>query len=154
MGRPSILPELTEKLERYLARAVDEWVAQHVGDRSPTLPLVNNKVNVRRLAELCGFEGSQEQHLFKQPELRSLVNAVAAEQGIEPIGSWLDAPGEGDKVVEKRFRRLQADHSEMSKALAETKAQVERLRQDNESLRARMALLESTGLLMRDGSVG
>lgn len=150
MGRPSILPELRTKLEARLARAVSEWLAQPETSRAPTLPLVNDKVNVRALAAEAGFTGSQEQHLFKLPELRSLVDAVALEQGIETIGSRVS--GEDD-AVERRLRRAQADRSELSRMLAEREALVERLRAENAILRERLAFVERTGLVVRGGDV-
>jgi hypothetical protein len=152
MGRPSILPLLKQKLGDQLTEMVQAWESQPEENRVPTLPLVNDKVNVRELARLSGFTGSQEQHLFKEPELRSMVNAVASEQGVEPIGSRTDVDSE-DMVILRRLRRIDTDRSDIAKNLAEREAMIERLRRELDSLHEQIALLEQVGLVMRLGEV-
>ncbi|WP_457093237.1 hypothetical protein [Microvirga sp. P5_D2] len=152
MGRPSVIPILCRQLGDRLDQIITEWNVQAEGNRVPTLPLIDGKVNVRELARQSGFEGSQEQHLFKNSELKSMVNAVALEQGVEPVGSRTEFDAEHPAVV-KRFRQAKADHSELGKVAAEREALIERLRRELASKDEQLALLESVGLVMRIGKV-
>lgn len=144
----SLLPELLEALEAYLDERARAWLDQ-VGDRQPTLPsTLDGKVNVRAITVALGRPQSQEQHLFKKPELRAAINAVAAEQGLKPIGDRLREQ-DLDKEVVAQMRRTNMRSGELSKLVAEQASVIERQRRTIESLREQMRMFEETGQTLR-----
>lgn len=151
MGRPSVIPELMRKLDPVLVKLTEDWLEQPEQERVATLPLVNGKVNVRKLAEMAGFRGSQEQHLFKDAELRRRVNLVAEAQGVDLVGST--GSEADDAAVTKHLRKVASERSDLAKALAEREGLIESLRRENAALREQIGLLETTGLVMRLGEV-
>ncbi|MCP3476292.1 hypothetical protein NLM33_39425 [Bradyrhizobium sp. CCGUVB1N3] len=148
----SILPELLEDLERYLDDRASAWLSQE-GEALPTLPsTVDGKVNVRAITAALGRPQSQEQHLFKKPELRAAINAVAIEQKLKPIGERHQSE-EVDKAVAARIRRSDMRASEASKLAAEQAAVIEKQRRIIESLREQVRMFEETGQVLRTGVV-
>ncbi len=90
MPMPSVEPVILSVLEPYLEEAQRAWAV--AGGAAPTLPATDGKVNVRDLVRRlmrrdARILASHEQHFFDKPALRPAVNAVAAEQGLAPIGS-------------------------------------------------------------------
>lgn len=153
MAAPSILPMLSAALEAYLEEATRIWLDQ--GERVPTLPVTDGKVNVRQLVRYLGerdpgIKPSHEQHFFKKPELRLAVNAVAEQQGLALIGSR--TPEEGYDVVQRRIGKLTGEASDLRQAMAEREALIDSLRRENAMLREQLALLEQTGMVIRVGS--
>lgn len=149
MNPRSVVPLILEKLEPHLERLELAWSAQPKADRAPTLPLTSEgKVNVRQLVRDLGLRETLEQHFFRKPELAGPVNALAKVQGVKPIGSRL-LEDVTDAGVRKRLGRDADTISELRKALAEREALVGSLRDENARLRARLGLVEETGLVFR-----
>jgi uncharacterized coiled-coil protein SlyX len=123
------------------------------GERRPTLPVTpDGKVNVRAVAVGAGIDLAREQHLFKRPELRSAINAVAIEQGLKPIGSR--QPREDfEKEIAARMRQTDMRSSELSKFVAEQASTIERQRRTIASLREQIRSFEETGQIVRTGEV-
>ena len=100
MARPSIVPEILEKLEPWLEARMGEFESQLETRREPSLPsTVEGKINVRELTLALGLKRSQEQHFFNHNELRTLVNAAAQAQGLAPLFQAL-------KVARQLFAKL------------------------------------------------
>ena len=149
----SILPELLEGLERYLDERASAWLAQLDGSRSPTLPATpDGKVNVRAITLAIGRPQSQEQHLFRRPELKAAIDAVAIEQGLKPIGAR-NQPEDIEKAVVARMRRTDMRSNELSKMVAEQASVIERQRRTIDSLREQISLFEETGQVLRIAAV-
>jgi uncharacterized coiled-coil protein SlyX len=145
----SLLPELLEVLERYLDASASAWLAQPDGSRIPTLPATSDgKVNVRAITLAIGRPQSQEQHLFRRPELKAAIDAVAIEQGLKPIGAR-NQPEDLEKAVVARMRRTDMRSNELSKMVAEQASVIERQRRTIDSLREQISLFEETGQVLR-----
>jgi hypothetical protein len=86
-------------------------------------------------------------NIADKPELAGPVNAIAAAQGVEPIGST--SRNDGDAGVRKRLGRDARTISDLRRSLAEREAAVVALREENARLRARLDLAEETGLVIR-----
>jgi uncharacterized coiled-coil protein SlyX len=149
----SVLPELLGLLENYVEKRAAAWLAQPDGARRPTLPsTTDGKLNVRAVAEESGIGVAREQHLFKRPELRSAINAVAAEQGLKPIGAR--QPSEDlEKEVAARVRRTEARSGEISRLVAEQASTIERQRREIEALREQLRAFAETGQIIRTAEV-
>lgn len=149
MNTRSVVPSILGKLEPHLERLELAWSAQPASDRAPTLPLTSEgKVNVRQLVRDLGLRETLEQHFFRKPELAGPVNALARVQGVKLIGSRLldDA---ADAGVRKWLGRDADTISDLRRALAEREALVVSLREENARLKARLNLVEETGLVFR-----
>ncbi|MEY9416823.1 hypothetical protein ABIF69_003265 [Bradyrhizobium japonicum] len=149
----SLLPELLALLEPYLDGKAAAWLQQPEAERRPTLPaLADEKVNVRGVAEESGIGVEREQHLFKRPELRSAIDAVALQQGLKKIGSRLESE-EIEKEVAKRMRLTQARANELGTLVAEQAATIETQRREIGTLREQLRAFEETGQIIRTGEV-
>jgi hypothetical protein len=148
----SILPQLLEALERYLDAQALAWARQPEGHRVATLPSTSDgKVNVRAITLAIGRPQSQEQHLFKRPELRGTINAVAVEQGLKLIGA---RNGEDlEKEVAARIRRVEMRSSDLSKLVAEQVSVIEIQRRQIAGLREQLRVFEETGQVIRTAAV-
>jgi hypothetical protein len=151
MARSSIIPLVLGSLEPWLEKRMLDWQSQPASQRSPTLPDVAGKVDVRNLVRALGLPSSYEQHFYNKAELRSLVNAVADAQGLRGIGSRSELDTES-KALDARLSQVQRDRSEYAQALAEAHVQIERLRRENASLRARLDHMSDTGMRIRFAS--
>lgn len=150
MGRPSVIPAVRERLERYLNALEAQYQSQSDASRLATLPTTSDgKVNVRAIARAIELKSTQEKYLFEREELSSLINLVAEGQGVLPIGARLlqDA---GDKAVKERLIRQAANARAAAQAAVEAQAVhgelLERLRElaeDNASLRAEVLRLRT-----------
>jgi hypothetical protein len=99
-----------------------------------------------------GIGVAREQHLFKRPELRSAINAVAIEQGLKPIGAR--QPSEDlEKEVAARVRRTEARSGELSRLVAEQASTIERQRRELESQREQLRAFAETGQIIRTAEV-
>ncbi|MDO9294353.1 hypothetical protein [Bradyrhizobium sp.] len=149
----SVLPELLDTLRAYLARQVQAWLDQPEGARLPTLPVLSDdKVNVLAIAEESGIGAARQQHLFKRPELKSLVNAVAFEQGLKPIGGRMPSE-ELEREAVAHVRRTEARSNDLSKLVAEQASVIERQRREIEGLREQLRMFEETGQVLRTAVV-
>jgi uncharacterized coiled-coil protein SlyX len=149
----SILPELLESLQAYLDGRVRSWLDQPDGPRVPTLPAtVDGKVNVLAIAEASGIGAARQQHLFKRYELKSLVNAVAFEQGLKPIGGRMPSE-ELEREAVAHIRRTEARSNDLSKQVAEQAAVIERQRREIDGLREQLRMFEETGQILRTAAV-
>ena len=145
----SIIPEILAKLEPYLEELDQTWEAQDKTPRQPTLPLtVDGKVNVRGIVKALGLRQTQEQHFFRKPELAAPINALAHVQGVMLIGSR-HLNDQADQTVSERLARLGKEKSDLQRALAEKEAENEALRQEVQSLRTQLGLLEESGFTIR-----
>jgi hypothetical protein len=143
----AVVTEILGVLEPHLELLQSAWSAQPEGDHAPTLPLWRGKVCVRQLVRDLKLGEADEQFFYDKPELAGPVNAIAAAQGVEPIGST--SRTEGDAGVRKRLGRDARTISDLRRSLAEREATVVALREDNARLRARLELVEETGLIVR-----
>lgn len=149
MARPSIVPEILEKLEPWLEARMAEFESQSEIRREPNLPsTVEGKINVRELTIALGLKRSQEQHFFNHNELRTLVNAAAQSQGLAPIGSRAEGD-EKDATVRNRIARVTGDRNDMAATLAEREAVIQMQRREIQSLRSQLQLRDETGMVMR-----
>ncbi|AMB44057.1 hypothetical protein [Methylobacterium sp. AMS5] len=145
----SVVPEILGQLEPWLAERIEAWKNQPADGREATLPATpDGKVNVRGVARALSLRPSQEQHLFRNAELRTAINAVAAEQGLKPVGARADADPL-DKVVVDRLKKVQARSGELAKIVAEQAATIERQRNEIRSYREQLSLLAETGQILR-----
>ena len=145
----TVVPDILALLEPWLASRIEAWQAQDTDGREATLPATRDgKLNVRGVAREVGLRPSQEQHLFRHPELRTILNVIAAEQGLKPIGSKPEAD-ELDKEVAGRLRQIQARSSDLAKVVAEQAATIERQRGEIRAYRAQLGLLEERGQVLR-----
>jgi len=162
MARPSVIPAVRERLERYLEERESQFLAQPEGAREPTLPATpDGKVNVRAVAQAIELKPTQEKYLYERDELSSLINLVAEGQGLLPIGARLLLEA-GDKAIKERLVRqaqaargaaqaaveAQAVHSELLEKVRELSTDNERLRAENLRLRAQLEAID-LGLLIR-----
>lgn len=148
----SIEPEILRELEKYLEARMREWRRQPKGSRAPTLPSTSDgKVNVRGIVAALDRPQHQEQHLFNKPSLKSAINAVATEQGLQPIGAR--SGEEGDKAVADRIRRTEKRANDVAKLVAEQAAMIEKQRRTIEALREQIRIFEETGQIVRTGPV-
>jgi len=145
----TVVPEILSKLEPYLEEIDKLYEAQPENSRLPTLPYTcDGKVNVRQITLAIGLRQSQEQHFFKKPELASVINAIARIQGLKPIGSrFLDDAA--DAVVTARLARISSDKNDLARTLAAKEAEIEALRAEVRSLKAKLQFFENTGLVIR-----
>jgi hypothetical protein len=149
MSPPPVVPGILEKLEPHLERLVIAWTTQPEEDRQPTLPLTPaGKVNVRQLVRDLGLKETLEQHFYRKSELAGPVNAVAAEQGVRPIGSQVqeDETYAGVRAIVGRNAQ---ELSDLRRALSEREALIGSLRAEIMRLNARLGLLEETGMVIR-----
>lgn len=142
-------------VEAEILYALDHFVA-----RGGALPGTNDgKVNVAALCRELGLRTSDAQHLFRKEAVKVAVNAMAEEQGLAPIGARADRDA-ADEAIHANIARTAAQArrdaqaaTEQSAAaavlldeLAAARAEVERLRLENESLRARLRICDEGGV--------
>jgi len=154
MPMPSVEPIILAVLEPYLEEVQRAW--SDAEGSAPTLPATDGKVDVRNLVRQlmrCDARilASHEQHFYDKPALRSAVNALAAEQGLAPIGSR--GPRAEDDALGRRFGKVAREASGLRQALAEREALIDALRRENHGLREQMRLLEETGMTLRRESL-
>ena len=139
------------KLEPWLAQCIETFSSR--GDGEPTLPMTGDgKVNVRGIVKTLGLQVHQEQHFFKNAQIRLAVNAVAEEQGLKPIGSRNEVD-EADAVVAARIKREGKRSSDLSKLVAEQAATIEHQRREIAGLKEHLRIIEETGQIVRLGPV-
>ncbi|WP_156902127.1 hypothetical protein [Azohydromonas australica] len=151
MPRESVIPAIKAKLEEYLQGLQAAWVAQGgaVKDRTPTLPATSDeKANVSAIARDIGLNENQKKYLHERQELCVLVNAVALEQGLLPIGARKEkALKEAEKKVDEDLKgRLnrQAKRSRAAESAAiESSAAEQRLLERVAELEERLAKREA-----------
>jgi hypothetical protein len=143
-----VVTEILGVLDPHLERIESAWLAQPEGDRVPTLPLWRGKVCVRQIVRDLELGESDEQFFYDKPELAGPINTMAVAQGVEPIGSTMRTDG-ADGGVRKRLGRDARTISDLRRSLAEREAANFALREENARLRARLEIVEETGLVVR-----
>lgn len=162
MGRPSVIPQVRERLEAYLNERELEFLSQPEPVRSPTLPATpDGKVNVRAVAQAIDLKVTQEKYLYERDELSQLINLMAEGQGLLPIGARLVQEA-GDKALKERMVRqaqtakaaaqaaveAQAVQAELLDKLQAAVADIEALKAENARLHAQLDAIHS-GMFVR-----
>lgn len=162
MGRPSVIPQVRERLEAYLNERELEFLSQPEAVRSPTLPATpDGKVNVRAVAQAIDLKVTQEKYLYERDELSQLINLMAEGQGLLPIGARLVQEA-GDKALKERMVRqaqtakaaaqaaveAQAVHAELLDKLQAAVADIEALKAENARLHAQLDAIHA-GIFVR-----
>lgn len=149
----SIQETLLGLLTSYLETKVAAWLAQPEVSRCPTLPATRDgKVNVRAVSEEAGIGLARVQHLFKQDDLRSAINAIAIEQSLKPIGARLPSD-DVEKEVAARMRRTDARANELATLVSEQAAIIERQRREIAGLREQLRAFDETGQIVRTAEI-
>ncbi len=149
MSARSVVPAILRVLEPYLEQLDSAWADQPQRDRRPTLPLTTSgKINVRQLVRNLGLPQNQEQHFYEKPELAGPINAIARVQGVKLIGSTA-LSDIADAGLRRRIGRAAETISELRRTLAERESTNVVLRKENSLLRARLELIEESGLYFR-----
>lgn len=162
MGRPSVIPQVRERLEAYLNDRELEFLSHPEANRSPTLPATpDGKVNVRAVAQAIDLKVTQEKYLYERDELSQLINLIAEGQGLLPIGARLIQEA-GDKSLKERMVRqaqtakaaaqaaveAQAVHAELLDKLKAAVTDIEVLKAENARLHAQLDAIH-TGMFVR-----
>jgi hypothetical protein len=141
-------------VEGEISALLDDFVAS--GKPLPTT--VDGKVNVLALCRVLGLASSDAQHLHRKESLKTVINALAEDQGLLPIGAR--AQTDEDRAVESRIARVAAQAKDDAQAAAEQAAaaaamlaelrlaqdELEKLRLENQALRARLQIIEDGGV--------
>lgn len=165
MARPSTLPALLEELRTFLDQMAAEW--EQSGRAVATLPATGDrKVNVRALisafkdwAEDRGVlvPSSAWQYVYAERAWADEINAVAASQGLKPVGSRRTGAAVDDPVQARldrigREAKAQAEGHAQSKArLAHLERELAEQKAENARLRERFAYIQRTGMVFRVG---
>ena len=144
----TVVPEILDQLRPWLELRMTEWSSLDPGQRSPTLPHIGGKLDLRSVLRGAGIKAGHEQHFYRKAELQLEVNAAAERQGLRGINSRGEVK-QDEKIVAERMSKALRDRSEYAKALAEAHALVERQRREIASLKARLQLRSETGLDIR-----
>ncbi|MYN46769.1 hypothetical protein GTP23_17135 [Pseudoduganella sp. FT93W] len=149
MPRPSVIPQVKERLETYLNECEAAYLQQPEGMRQPTLPSTpDGKINVRAVAQAIDLKTTQEKYLYERVELSQLVNLVAEGQGLLPIGARL-LQSAGDSAIKERMVRQAQDAREASQSATEALAvQAELLQKLQEASHA-IEVLNAENLRLR-----
>lgn len=162
MGRPSVIPQVRERLEAYLNERELEFLSQPDAVRFPTLPATpDGKVNVRAVAQAIDLKVTQEKYLYERDELSQLINLMAEGQGLLPIGARLMQEA-GDKALKERMVRqaqtakaaaqaaveAQAVHAELLDKLKAAVTDIEMLKAENARLHAQLDAIQN-GMFVR-----
>lgn len=152
MGRPATaVHEILAVLEPYLEAHLAKYEAQPQL-REPSLPATpDRKVNVRAVVRDAGLKPSQEQHFYRSVELARVLNAAAEAQGLGAVGSRAQQNAE-DEVAMRAIARARSDVADLSRALAEREALVQRQRERIRQLEQQLRIMEDTGMIVRTGS--
>ena len=157
MGRPSVIPQVRERLEHYLNELECRYQGQSEDQRVPTIPATTDgKVNVRAVATAIGLKTTQEKYLYERAELSSLVNLMAEGQGLAPIGARLSQDA-ADRAVKakalfqaKNLRlaaqaavEAQAQQEELLQVIKDLGRENQRLTAENLRLSARLEAVEA-----------
>ena len=163
-GRPSVIPLVKERLERYLEIVETAYLAQPKSNRKPTLPHTTDfKANVAAIAAALEppLTDGQSKYLHRHDELKNLVNLVAEGQGLRPIGARTQEDA-ADEALKARLVMQAKSSKEDAQAAVEAKAReaaltmelqkalhlIADLEDENMRLRAQLDLARS-GMLVR-----
>ena len=145
-------------VEADVLSALDAFVGR--GNRLPAT--ADGKVNVAALCRELGLRPSDAQHLFRKEAVKTVVNALAEEQGLLHIGARADREA-ADQAIHDGIARVGAQArrdaqaatmaAEQSAAavvlieeLAQARAEIEALKLARSSLEARLHIFEDGGL--------
>lgn len=149
MPRPSVIPDIRERLEHYLNRCEVDYQQQPEGARTPTIPATSDgKVNVRQVGVAIGLKQTQEKYLYERDELSSLINLMAEGQGLAPIGARV-AQDAADKAVKAKAALQAKNLRAASQAAVEAQAQHQELMQQIKDLSRDNAALTAENLRLR-----
>ncbi|GJE36319.1 hypothetical protein [Methylobacterium persicinum] len=142
-----------------------EW--EQSGRTVATLPATGDgKVNVRALvaafkdwAEERGVAvpGSAWQYVYAERAWADEINAVAASQGLKPVGSRRSGSTTDDPVQARldrmgREAKAQAEgHAQSKVRLAHLERELAEQKAENARLRERFAFMQRTGMVLRVG---
>lgn len=151
MGRPATaVREILATLEPYLEAHLVKYDTQP-HPRGPSLPATpDGKINVRAVVRDAGLKPSQEQHFYRSVELARVLNAAAEAQGLGAVGSRAQQNAEDD-VALRVIARARSDVADLSRALAEREALVQRQRERIRQLEQQLRIMEDTGMVARTG---
>lgn len=104
------------------------------------LPATNDgKVNVAALCRMLeGIRDDYTQHFHKKEEIKEIVNAMAAEQGLLPIGAR-SMLNEADSELEQRIMQSSKQAKEDAQAAVEATSAQESLLVELKSVRTELA---------------
>lgn len=144
-----ITQDILDAISPYLEEREAAWLAQPVGSRRPTLPAtVEGKINVRGLIREAGVKPTWEQHCYRKPAVRNIINEVAAGMGLQPIGSR-DTSEADDAVVRDVLRRSSGETKRLADQLTEALAVIDQQRRQISQLEAQLSLRTETGVSFR-----
>lgn len=146
MTRRDVEADIMARLDAFLAG----------GGKLPAT--TDQKVNVSALCRDLGLAPSDAQYFHKRDAIKATVNALAEDQGLAPIGAR--AQSEEDKAVQSRIARVASQAKSDAQAAAEqaaaasailaelraAQAENKRLRLENDSLKARLQIIEEGGV--------
>lgn len=146
MARPSVIPGIKARLEKWLDQCEAAYLTQPETFRQPTLPMTpDGKVNVRAVAEAIQLKPTQEKYLYEREELTQLINCIAEGQGVLTIGSRVNQT-DADKAVKQRLilqsKTVQGTTLAAVEAISAREELLERIRGLSEELAASKAEAE------------
>jgi hypothetical protein len=144
-----ITQDILDAISPYLEEREAAWHAQPDSSRRPTLPsTVEGKVNVRGLIREAGVKPTWEQHCYRKPAVRNIINAVAQGMGLQPIGSR--DPKEADHdAVRNVLSRSSSDNKKLTDQLTEALALIDKQRRQIDQLQVQLSIRAETGVLFR-----
>jgi hypothetical protein len=160
MAKPKPVDVIMSALEPFLDELSDQWDAQPESQRRPTLPqTIDGKVNVTEIVRLLqrrnpAIKMNYVQYFHrKTPQgasngLTTLVNIIAELQGLKPIGARAVDAEAFDRLT-ARLESVQAQANKTTQAAVDREYLIAQLRQENDSLRAQLRMIEETGMPMR-----
>jgi hypothetical protein len=160
MAKPKPVDVIMSALEPFLDELSDQWDAQPESQRHPTLPqTMDGKVNVTEIVRLLqrrnpAIKMNYVQYFHrKTPQgasngLATLVNIIAELQGLKPIGARAVDAEAFDRLT-ARLESVQSQANKTTQAAVDREYLITQLRQENDSLRAQLRMIEETGMPMR-----
>lgn len=149
MPRPSVIPQVKERLEIFLNECESAFLSQPEESRRPTLPsTADGKVNVRAVAQAIDLKTTQEKYLYERVELSQLINLMAEGQGLLPIGSRL-LQSAGDNALKERLVRQAKDARNASQTAVEAMAVQAELLQKLQDATSAIEILNAENLRLR-----
>jgi hypothetical protein len=140
MAQKSAAPRILAALRPYLENKMAEYAltSSDPAARTVTLPLTRTgKLDVRKIVQaLAGQDVSPNdiQHLYKNKEIRAMVNAAVTDQGIYGIGEYAASKPREISSSES----LELANRKLANTLAEKLVELSALRDENRRLRSQL----------------